>query len=184
MIGRPRPPGLSRPVGACQNSREGAGLSPVLGHLVSLPRGLPTSGTSDPLVASVRSQPGPSGVQGQWARPGSLTSRRQVAACLEPRTCGARGGGEAGPGPWALLATRARAFPRVPMPYPPPGGDSRSARLFCRLAGGTQGSKARPDWALPGTDARSVCVERFATLEGTFELKIVGEFVVLWLTHF
>lgn len=152
--------------------------------MVSLPRGLPTSGTSDPLVASVRSQPGPSGVQGQWARPGSLTSRRQVAACLEPRTCGARGGGEAGPGPWALLATRARAFPRVPMPYPPPGGDSRSARLFCRLAGGTQGSKARPDWALPGTDARSVCVERFATLEGTFELKIVGEFVVLWLTHF
>lgn len=113
-------------------------------------------GPPPPPVASVRSQTGPSGVEGQWARPGSLTSRRQVAACLEPRTRGARGGGEAGPGPWGLLATRARAFPQVPMPSPPPGGDSRSARLFCRLAGGTQGSKARPDWALPGTDARSV----------------------------
>ena len=39
VIGRLRPPGFSRPVGVCQNSREGAGLPPVLEHLVSLPVG-------------------------------------------------------------------------------------------------------------------------------------------------
>lgn len=150
-----------RVLAACRGVSElsrGCRSSTRLGNLVSLPVGggcgffvhLGRLGPWWPLFARY---PEPRGFERQWAWSGSLTSRRQRAACFEPRT---RGGGEAGPGPWGRLAARSWVFPRGSLPSSPRGGDSLLARLCCRLAGGTQGSKARPDWALPGTDARSV----------------------------
>ena len=144
-----RVPRLSRPVGECQNSREDAGL-PLVWDTGSHGWGVfARHGCLGPWWPPFARQPEPRGFEGQWAWSGSLTSRRQRAACLEPRTRGARGGGEARPGPWGRLAARPRVFPRGALPSPPRGGGSLLARLCCRLAGGPEGSKARPDWALP-----------------------------------
>ena len=109
-----------------------------------------------PLVASIRSLPRAAGI---WRAVGVVREfdEPQAESCLS-RT----------PDPWCprrrwgwaravgSLSRRVLGFHSRFPTSPPRGGDSLSARLCCRLAGGTQGSKARPDWALQGTDAHSV----------------------------
>lgn len=109
-----------------------------------------------------------------------MTSRRQRAACLEPRTRGARGGGEAGPGPWGRLAAGSWVFTRGSLP------PLLEVEIRCR-----RGSAAawREEPKVVKRDLIGPCraltltpsTERFAASEGIFAFKIVEEFVALWL---
>lgn len=114
--------------------------------------------------------PGPDWVEGGC---GAVRTARDLGEAQAGSSVSSHPGGAApeaqvrrGPGPGVSLR-RSR--------------DGLAEMLCCHLAEGPRGRKATPDCALPGTDSHSTCVEGFATLKGTFGLRIE---LVLSLTHF